>query len=133
MERRQFIQVTLAGAIGIGLPGLAWEQAAASHISALAHPDLLILLNSSERVSDIGIAYRALPHSEKTADALASAILADTDLSPNLPERTLREGLARRIRRDFAERRTVQLDGWILSLTEARQCALYSILSSTHP
>jgi hypothetical protein len=32
------------------------------------------------------------------------------------------------IQRDFAEGRTVLLDGWVLSVTEARQCALYSLL-----
>ncbi len=32
-----------------------------------------------------------------------------------------------RIRRDFAESRVVTPAGWVLSRTEARQCALYSL------
>src|SRR5262249_5802143 len=32
------------------------------------------------------------------------------------------------VRDDFARGRTVVIQGWVLSLTEARQCALFSLL-----
>ena len=35
---------------------------------------------------------------------------------------------AEQVRRDFAEGRTVEVQGWVLSVTEARQCALYSLV-----
>jgi len=35
-----------------------------------------------------------------------------------------------RIRDDFGAGRTVVVDGWLLSVTEARQCALYSTLGA---
>ena len=38
--------------------------------------------------------------------------------------------LDQRVREDFEGGRTVRLDGWILSNTEARQTALYYILNS---
>jgi hypothetical protein len=31
------------------------------------------------------------------------------------------------VRRDFVDGRTVEIDGWLLSLTEARQSALFSL------
>ena len=31
---------------------------------------------------------------------------------------------------DFRENRTIMIDGWMLSITEARQCALYSLKES---
>jgi hypothetical protein len=34
--------------------------------------------------------------------------------------------MAKQVRADFAEGHTVIVDGWLLSTTEARQCALYS-------
>jgi hypothetical protein len=34
------------------------------------------------------------------------------------------------VRGDFAHGRTVIVDGWILSVTEARQCALFSLLAA---
>ena len=35
--------------------------------------------------------------------------------------------MARLVHDDFDDGRTVVVDGWILSATEARQCALYSL------
>jgi hypothetical protein len=32
------------------------------------------------------------------------------------------------VARDFADGHTVLVDGWVLSVTEARQCALFSLL-----
>jgi hypothetical protein len=34
------------------------------------------------------------------------------------------------VRDDFAGGRTIVIDGWVLSVTEARQCALFSLLPS---
>ena len=38
---------------------------------------------------------------------------------------SLRDRIDERVRNDFAASTTVQLDGWVLSRTEARLCALY--------
>jgi hypothetical protein len=35
--------------------------------------------------------------------------------------------LEKKVRQDFQENKTVVVDGWILSVTEARQCALFSL------
>jgi hypothetical protein len=37
------------------------------------------------------------------------------------------ESIRSQIQADFAADRTVMLDGWVLSVTEARQCALFSL------
>ena len=39
----------------------------------------------------------------------------------------LRERVRRRVRQDFAEDRITLVDGWILSITEARLCALAAL------
>jgi hypothetical protein len=36
----------------------------------------------------------------------------------------------RQVTDDFAAGRTAVVDGWVLSVTEARQCALFSLLST---
>ena len=41
----------------------------------------------------------------------------------------LRRELSAAIRRDFSAERTTSLDGWILSQTEARLCALVTLAS----
>jgi hypothetical protein len=37
--------------------------------------------------------------------------------------------IAAMVRRDFDTGRTVLVNGWVLSATEARQCALFSLLA----
>jgi hypothetical protein len=34
------------------------------------------------------------------------------------------------VHEDFASGRTVVVDGWVLAVTEARQCALFSLASA---
>jgi len=37
--------------------------------------------------------------------------------------------IAAMVRRDFETGRTVLVNGWVLAATEARQCALFSLLA----
>jgi hypothetical protein len=60
--------------------------------------------------------------------ALRDAILASRPLRSRLGgSGSSLDGL---VRYDFAHGRTVVVDGWVLSVTEARQCALFSLLSA---
>ena len=45
-------------------------------------------------------------------------------------DRELRQVVARAARQDFVDGRTTQLDGWVVSLTEARLCALSTLCAS---
>lgn len=128
MERRLFIRVAAAGAVGFGLSGPTLLKVPRDDVALLARPELLTILGR-DRVVDIGSTYLAASPEEGAA-SLASAILSDARIMRGLPEAALHEGVAKQIRGDFARHRTVRLNGWILSVTEARQCALYSILCS---
>jgi hypothetical protein len=44
-------------------------------------------------------------------------------LYPKSERLTVLQGLSDEIRADFAESRTIRVDGWLLALTEARLCA----------
>ncbi|CAN0409332.1 unnamed protein product, partial [Laminaria digitata] len=39
----------------------------------------------------------------------------------------LKTSISKQVQADFAFGHTIQLNGWILSQTEAQQCALYSL------
>lgn len=41
---------------------------------------------------------------------------------------SIREYLGNRIKNDFEKGNTVEINGWILSVTEARQCAYLSLM-----
>ena len=92
----------------------------------LARPDLLAVLGP-ERVRAIGVAYRERVPAERDADGLRAAIRASAASSAH--PLWAPPAVAELVREDFARGRTVVVDGWLLAATEARQCALYSLLS----
>jgi hypothetical protein len=83
-------------------------------------PALLEMLGT-ERTREIGTQYRAKVPAEKTVAALRAAILGS--------QRRWHWGksLEAMAHDDFTDGRVVMVGGWILSVTEARQCALYSL------
>lgn len=122
MDRRQFLTVGGASAVALALPG-AWCWAGPSPPQGvLAQPELLAMLGDPERVRALGRRYRSAIPEENSRETLIAALRRDFDSEP-LSRSRLRE----RIREDFAAGRTVQLKGWVLSVTEARQCALFSL------
>jgi hypothetical protein len=89
----------------------------------LAQPALLEMLGP-ERTREIGTRYRAVAPNENTATALRAAISGSHHQKfPWIGSCSIED----QIRDDFAAGRTVVVGGWVLSETEARQCALYSL------
>jgi hypothetical protein len=84
--------------------------------------DLLSVLSDPRGAARIGASYLALHPGEADAAALSARLLDET--GPGAPADRLR----RRIAADYAARRTVSVDGWILSATEARLTALAHLL-----
>ena len=126
MKRREFIGLAAAGAAGAIRTVTAVENVR-DPLATLAAPRVLGVLRDQQLAQTLGRRYRALTPREDDARALTDVILADLD--PN-GATSLAAQLDERICDDFATGRTVTLDGWILSLTDARQCALFSLLSS---
>ncbi len=128
MDRRHFITRVAAGTLALGLPGATWQTGPSAHLQTLARPALLDMLGE-RRVRDLGMHYREVYPAECDADILCAAILgSDMPALADVP--ALHAYLKATIRADFAAGRTVLLKGWVLSVTEARQCALFSLVYS---
>ena len=125
MHRRLFLRDAALGAASL-LTGAACAAGDdAQDLRALARPDLLDVLGAAQ-VRAIGESYRRMVPAERDAVALRAAIHG----RPPILVRVLgvpRVAPAELVRRDFTEGRTVEVQGWVLSITEARQCALYSL------
>ncbi len=126
MDRRHFIASAAAGALGLGLSGAAWETAPSANLQTLARPALLDMLGE-RRVRDLGMRYRAMYPAACDANTLCADIL-DGDRPPAADAPATRAYLNARIQGDFDAGRTMILKGWVLSITEARQCALFSLV-----
>ena len=125
VARRQFLGYLGAAAVGVATTGCKLRQD--YDVKALAQPDVLATLGVAE-VRSIGQRYRALHPSESTVVAIRQAILDSRPLAARLGLTDPR--VATLVQDDFAHGRTVALDGWILSVTEARQCALLASLTT---
>jgi len=122
LDRRRFLQVTAAGMVA----SLASSACSRDSADDARRPGLLEMLGA-ERVWQIGSHYREAVPSENNEAALRAAISGSRPKTRSLS--TLwSDPIARQVRADFAAGRTVIVDGWVLSATEARQCALFSLV-----
>ena len=119
MTRRDFLAC-------LPIPAVVWlrpELTASEERSKLSAPLLREVLGATQ-IQTIGARYRHLYPDEDNARRLEELILGAIRRSPDTEA-----ALAIAISRDFGSGRTVIVNGWVLSVTEARQCALYSLVS----
>jgi hypothetical protein len=130
MERRRFLHAAALGAAGAAAGATGWLARPRSRAQMLAHPVLLELLGDVDSVRAVGLTYRhSFPH-EQTSQALERALLRSVGPAARLSDRLLRARVDARVQADFDTGDVVQIGGWILSRTEARQCALFTLLYS---
>jgi hypothetical protein len=125
-DRRRFLQFTAAGMVA-SLTSSGCVSDATEDARALTRPGLIDMLGPG-RVRQIGKSYLAAVPSENSADALR-AVISNTERKRIRFPWTGRSWIDDQVRDDFAAGRTVLVDGWVLSATEARQCALFSLAS----
>jgi hypothetical protein len=111
IDRRRFLQLS-----ALGIAAVVADSGCARDSGALDQPQLLSMLGD-DRVRQLGMHYRALTPAENSAETLRTAV------SSALGKRSIDDA----VREDFATGRTVLVDGWVLSVTEARQAALVSL------
>jgi hypothetical protein len=122
VNRRRFLQLSVFGVLASAGES-ACSPSTDRDTAAVDRPQLLAMLGP-DRVRQLGTHYRATTPTENSADALRAAISAGEGIHlPFSGDRSLEH----QVRDDFAQGRTVLVDGWVLSVTEARQAALFSL------
>ena len=127
MDRRQFLLVV--GATAAATAATAGCAPGADYTGdALARPALLDVLGA-DHVRAIGKRYCETTRDERHERTIRTAILDSRPFGARfLGVRS--PSIADLVRADFANGRTVVVDGWVLATTEARQCALFSLRSA---
>ncbi len=125
MIRREFLGQASGAVSVVALPSLPW-WARAEGIEAW----LGGMFEDPAAARTIGKAY--LDQAGPVVDLPAVLAQLSEKLGPSLAHdseslENIRERITRRIRLDFAQGDCVNLDGWILSVTEARLCALAAL------
>ena len=126
-SRRQFFQTILVAGLwtagGKAFAGHA-QQALDSKTTAM----LTSMLGNTESARTVGNAYlRANPNDADRA--LLEGNLSDSSARNGrcVDQRRLRSAIISRVRSDYEFGQVVRVDGWILSQTEARLCALVTL------
>lgn len=128
MKRKAFI-VTSA-ALGIGLPAVYYfKKHKWRNYNPVLIPELLSSILEEPVIKSIGAAYIKQRPQEGTKDLLKKAVLANSTggLQATSDHDALKIFINDKITNEFKTGNTVLADGWILSETEARQCALFSL------
>jgi hypothetical protein len=134
MQRRQFLAwFAAAGVLWPGGPGRVWTGLAGVRSAKMADR-LAAVFSRPASAAAVGRAYLAAHPGEAGVDRLAGELEAALRRSGCEPARadlaTLRRAAAHQIKEDFAQSRVVQVDGWVLSLSEARLCGLAALLAA---
>ncbi|HEY4197114.1 MAG TPA: hypothetical protein VGM63_16345 [Mucilaginibacter sp.] len=125
MQRRTFIQLSAYTAVALALPLV--DSCTSPTNKVLEQPLFFAHLVDSKTIQETGLSYRKLFPAEDSQTTLTGLLLGK-----NAPEdkKLIQSSLDKQVDDDFKAGKTVTAAGWVLSITEARQCALYSILNA---
>jgi hypothetical protein len=131
LNRRQFIIGGTAGLLVFTAIWIKRKWSAPGGHRGWSHPDTLSTFLDDEALGNLGDTYRR-DHPDESRPAVLAALIAGEKGPPNELLDAAEQNLITQTNahNDFVQARLVQLDGWLLSTTEARQCALFSILSN---
>lgn len=122
MKRQQFVLLGAAGIAALAVPSYWYYFTDADYDPVLARPEALSLIWEDAAIRDIGKKYQAMPAGESRQRGLVNAL---STLNAKESKATA-AAIEQQIKKDFETGNTVLVDGWILSKTEARQCALFA-------
>lgn len=125
MQRRTFIH--LSGYIALVLTLPFAEGCSPSPESIASRPFLFSKLTDKKTITEAGIAYRKKFPKENDKIVLSDLLIG---ARASLDKSVIEKQMDKCVLDDFKTGKTITVAGWILSITEARQCALYSILNA---
>ena len=127
MKRRSFILLSATGITALVIPSLSCNNVNPTASKLLQEPNQLAHICDAQTIRDIGNTYRKQVSAESEKDQLIKLLLTDaTGNSISTDSTLLKLALNEKIQADFASGNVVKVKGWILSVTEARQCAIFS-------
>jgi len=130
MKRRTFVRLTTAASIALYLPGLECKPKSSSFTRILSQPSALEHICDAQTIRQIGEAYQKQVPNENSQSELTRLLVTDisrNQISESSDTASVASYLDKRVHDDFKQNKTVIVNGWVLSLTEARQCALFSL------
>ena len=129
MKRKDFLQLSAFTAVAVSFPLLDSCNAPVSS-PTVAQPNFLSRLFDEITIRKTGQAYLQKTPAENEDSKLIQLLTGSDPIADSSDERAIHQYLEEKIKKDFEEGKTVMVNGWVLAVTEARQCALYSLIKS---
>ncbi|MDP4260953.1 MAG: hypothetical protein Q8941_00365 [Bacteroidota bacterium] len=129
MKRRTFILTAIAGAAIITIPVIKYRCRDSITGDPLLRPDVLSRFCDKDTILEIGRQYMVQVPAEARKEKLIELLLT-SDKGEKLKssdESEISKWIEQKVQQDFQTERMVIVNGWILSATETRQCALLSL------
>lgn len=133
MKRRSFIVALIVSLLGSSVFFfIRWFQSS-NKSRGLAQPRFLSMLCDQSTIRMLGRAYLELKPTEINGDVLLNGLLPGKSHKIFLKTQDLfmaESQIEKKIKQDFDNDNIVVVQGWVLSITEARQCAIFSMINS---
>jgi hypothetical protein len=127
MQRRLFIRLSAYTAAALTVPLVSGCH---QKMDIASQPQFFSHLVDAKTIKEIGQAYLKTKQEEDGSDKLKALLLGDSTQSIPPDNTAISTMLAANVKKDFKAGNIAVIKGWVLSVTEARQCALFSILQS---
>lgn len=125
MKRKKFIALAAVSAAAVPLAYYSYQKSKKVY-NQVNFPAMLAQFCTAEELKGIGNAYLQTVPEEKDAEKLKSLLLAGitaTTVNSNNAD----EHLNKKTEDDFLKQNIKVLNLWVVTHTEARQCALFSL------
>lgn len=130
MKRRKFLWIGSAVVLAVAsVPAYRYYKKKSKFYNPLVTPNDLSRFCDEGIIRDIGLSYRNMTPGENEKKKLTDLLLAGDDgkLTGESDNEAVFELIEKKVRKDFKEDKLQVIKGWVISTTEARQCALFSL------
>ncbi len=126
MKRSTFIYYA---AVGTAMAVIPLRGCKSNKLFVLEKPQFLSRICDVNTIIDIGKSYRNT-FSDNSRQQLMDKLMEgteDKEIFPNVSNSSIASFVEEKVKYDFKSGRILVIKGWVLSQTEARQCALFSL------
>jgi hypothetical protein len=128
MKRKKFLFISAVAVAAIATPVVYLNRGHKERDKSPEQPWILAQFCSEEEIRKIGNQYRTQVPVEAKKERLLELLLSDDSGKKITPtSNSVSDWLDKKIRQEFNEGKTIVANGWVISVTEARQCALFSM------
>lgn len=124
MKRRNFLKLSALSAGAFSIPFM-YGCNSKTFNKAVTEPYFLSHIFDAKTMKATGDAY--IKQSGEDSKNKLAGLLEDPAVNETTDAKAVHDVYDRKTREDFNNLKTVVVNGWVLSVTEARQCALYSL------